>query len=38
MEHGIDDACGSLRFNLSTPQFKVGHMDGLHMSPAGRWG
>jgi len=29
MEHGIDDACGSLQFNLSTPQTKVGHLDGL---------
>jgi len=29
MEHQIDDACGSLRFNLSTLQTKVGHLDGL---------
>jgi len=32
MEHGIDDTCGSLRFDLSTPQTIVGYLDGLHMS------
>jgi len=32
MEHGIDDACGSLRFDLCTPQTKVGYLNGLHMS------
>jgi len=36
MEHGIDDACGSLHFDLSTPQIKVGHLDGLHMSLGNR--
>jgi len=28
----LDDACGSLHFDLSTPQTKVGYLDGLHMS------
>jgi len=32
MEHGIDDACRSLSFDLSTPQTKVGYLDGFPMS------
>jgi len=38
MEYGIDDACESLHFDLSTPQIKAGGTFGWIVHVTGRWG